>query len=227
MPQEYVLPKHQRDAFNCPHCKVYARQSWHYEVFLYSKKTGYLSQSPGYTAGADMSVADLGNCSFSKCDYCRNAALWQGKQLAFPLVPSAPPPHKDMPKEVNALYEEAARIAAFSPRAAAALLRLAIDQLTGILGETDRDLNKRIGGLVQKGLPATVQQALDSVRLIGNDAVHPGEIQFDDKPAMAETLFKLVNFVVERMIAAPKEVEEMYNSLPEPKRIAIIKRDTG
>ena len=84
-----------------------------------------------------------------------------------------------MPNSVKQLYNEAALISNKSPRAACALLRLAVDKLCLELGETDRDINKNIGALVKRGLSQDVQQALDIVRVVGNKAVHPGQIAFD------------------------------------------------
>src|SRR5690348_4056488 len=88
-----------------------------------------------------------------------------------------------------------------SPRGAAALLRLAIQKLCIELGEPGKNLNTDIGSLFRKGLPVTVQQALDAVRVIGNEAVHPGQIDFADTPEITGTLFNLVNFIAEKMIS--------------------------
>jgi hypothetical protein len=70
-----------------------------------------------------------------------------------------------------------------------------------------------------------VQKALDTVRVIGNDAVHPGTIDLRDDPATATALFKLVNIIVEKMISEPREIEDLYAGLPEAKREAIEQRD--
>ena len=52
-------------------------------------------------------------------------------------------PNVDMPESVKQLYNEAGTIYNKSPRAACALLRLAIDRLCNELEETDRDINKK------------------------------------------------------------------------------------
>lgn len=112
-----------------------------------------------------------------------------------------------------------------SPRGAAALLRLGIQKLCQHLGETGENLYHDIAALVKKGLDVRVQRALDVVRVIGNNAVHPGHIDLRDDRATAEKLFGLVNLIAERMISQPKHVQELYESLPEGARKAIEKRD--
>ena len=84
-----------------------------------------------------------------------------------------------------------------------------------------------IKNLVSKGLPAAVQKSLDVVRVIGNDSVHPGQMDLRDDMETAKALFKLVNLITEKMITEPKEVEAIYDSLPERSKKAIEKRDGG
>ena len=134
-------------------------------------------------------------------------------------------PHPDLPEDVKADYTEAREIEAASPRRAAALLRLAIQKLTVALKCTGKDLNKDIGKLVEQGLPAGVQKSLDLVRVIGNNAVHPGQIDIKDDHDTATKLFSLVNFIAEKMIAEPREIEKLYGKLPESAREQIEDRD--
>ena len=70
-----------------------------------------------------------------------------------------------------------------------------------------------------------VQQALDIVRVIGNEAVHPGQIEVSDNPAIAASLFRLVNIIAEHMISEPKAIAELYRSLPPDKLKGIEDRD--
>ncbi|MGP8441916.1 DUF4145 domain-containing protein [Burkholderia vietnamiensis] len=121
--------------------------------------------------------------------------------------------------------EEARLIASQSPRGAAALLRLVIEKLVIELGAQGKDINAMIGDLVAKGLPARVQQALDSVRVIGNNAVHAGKMDKEDVEATVIQLFGLVNIIVEQQITQPKKVAELFGALPEGARIGIEKRD--
>src|SRR5258708_22812888 len=87
----------------------------------------------------------------------------------------------DMPEDVADDYNEARAIFVSSPRSSAALLRLALQKLCKHLGEPGKDLNTDIGALVAKGLPTQIQQALDVIRVIGNNAVHPGQIDIREE----------------------------------------------
>jgi hypothetical protein len=93
------------------------------------------------------------------------------------------------------------------------------------LGEKGRNMNDDIRALVSKGLPVTVQRSLDLCRVVGNNAVHPGEIDLNDSPEIAQHLFSMINFIVEDRIARPREIERLYESLPLEAREAIEKRD--
>ncbi len=146
--------------------------------------------------------------------------------MYFPDTGTAPPPNLEMPESIKGLYAEAAGIQSKSPRGAAALLRLAIQHLCIELGEKGKNIDDDIAELVKKGLPVIVQQSLDVVRVTGNHAVHPGQIDTDD-PKVVIQLFDLLNVIVEYMIALPKKVSGIYTGLPAKALEAIKKRDKG
>lgn len=124
----------------------------------------------------DPYALDLHNLALSKCYNCDDLSIWIGDNLVYPSASSAPTPNADLPDDTKQDYREAAAIANQSPRGSAALLRLAIQKIVVELGCTTGNLNNDIASLVGKGLDKRVQQSLDVVRVIGNNAVHPGKM---------------------------------------------------
>ena len=138
---------------------------------------------------------------------------------------SLEPPNSDLLDEVKEDYLEAASILQKSPRGAAALLRLAIQKTCKELGEKGKNINDDIANMVKNGLSPSLQQALDILRVTGNDSVHPGQIDLRDDPSMAHSLFSLVNLIAEKMISEPKQIAAMFETLPDSNKNAISKRD--
>ncbi len=209
----YYPPAYEATGFNCPSCDVYSEQLW-FQV-AYGNEGHKGNSYHGF-------VKDL---KISFCRKCCLFTIWLEEKMIFPIVSSAPMPSDDMPDDIKADYLEARSIINYSPRAACALLRLVMQKLMAHLGGKGKDLNKDIGMLVENGLPVKVQKALDSVRIIGNEAVHPGELDLKDDIETANKMFKLVNMVVEVMITQPKEVDAIYENLPNGKKEQIEKRD--
>lgn len=203
----YKEPEFKETSFNCPHCQAFSNQNWRVtHVFINGQQ-------------------QLENTWISLCSHCGQYSVWQEEIMIYPAFQGVEPPNDDMDDEIKADYLEASSILQKSPRGSAALLRLAIQKLCVQLGEKGQDLNTDIGNLVKKGLPVKIQQSLDSLRVIGNEAVHPGQIDLKDDVKTASALFKLVNFIAEKMITEPKEIEEIYNKLPESKKKQIKERD--
>jgi len=134
-----------------------------------------------------------------------------------------------MPEDVKIFYEEARSIASRSPRSAAALLRMAIETLTdNLLGSNKGEtLHDNIGILVQRGLPVKIQMAMDSLRVIGNHAVPPlGVIKLGDDKKMANSLFEILNMIIDDMITEPAKIKAMFDtSLTDREKASIKERD--
>lgn len=206
-------PVYQSDGFNCLYCKAYAKQTWL-----------TLSYAPSVPDDA-LAIRILNKkVEASICSKCSSATFWLDKKNIFPPTGIASPANSDLPDDVKEVYKEANAIAGRSPRAACALLRLAVEMLLKHLGETG-PINGMIKILVAKGLDDRVQQALDIVRVTGNNAVHPGAIDFDDSTNDVQALFGLINFIADDLITRPKQIGEMFDNLPEEAREAIEKRD--
>ena len=63
------------------------------------------------------------------------------------------------------------------------------------------------------------------MRVIGNNAVHPGEIDINEKKENVIALFSLINMIVENQITQPKHVEEIFGELPAGALAAVERRD--
>jgi hypothetical protein len=194
----------QEKKFHCIYCGVYAKQDW-----------GNLMFKGGYSAPV----------SYSGCEHCNKISYWHEQKMIIPCDSPIEPPHSDMPEEILDEYNEARAIFGRSPRASAALLRLAVQKLVTILGEKGKNINDDIHSLVSKGLPVQVQQALDFCRVVGNNAVHPGEIDLNDSPEIAQHLFSMLNYIIEDRITRPKQIESLYQLLPDEAKNAVNKRD--
>lgn len=138
-----------------------------------------------------------------------------------------PDPHKELPKELVEDYNEARSIADLSPRGAAALLRLVLQKLCKHLGAKGKKIDADIAFLVNKGLPETLQKAFDIVRVVGNEAVHPGTINLNDDRAIVNSLFTLINTIVDYLIDKPKAIDALYEKLPQDKKDAINLRNSN
>lgn len=214
MSKNYIAPRIDLKAYTCPHCNTLAQV----EVSKYHMQ-----------GDVSVSLSGMLSCEsyviIHRCQCCGKKILWIDDEYIYPDI-IAEEANPDMPESVRRLYEEAGLIYNKSPRAACALLRLAVENLCQELGQVDRDINKNIAALVQKGLPPSIQKALDTVRVVGNKAVHPGQIAIDvDDVNTAKMLMRLLNMIVERMITESKELEEVYGLLPKSTRKAIERRD--
>lgn len=238
----HVAPALGSDAFNCPHCGAYSHQTWHrartYEVDskdirdssdtqLSREQLVLTMQSIASSRSAVQQIPGISGLATSKCEHCGKPTLWLGEVILWPKHGIAPPAHPDLPDGIRHDYEEASAIASDSPRGAAALLRLAIEKLCRHLAGSNKSLNDSIKGLVRKGLDKEIQEALDIVRVIGNHAVHPGQIDIRDQPDTAETLFHLVNLVADVMISRKKRITEIFETLPQAERTKIARRDNN
>ena len=247
---QYKPPKFGEKSFTCPHCRIVTIQTWsndksllkslfdyQYQMFLdyrgkidnYDQRciSKFLNEIKPEFLSAINRPYFLGICSSTDC---KKLSFWVDEKMVYPSVPSSPPPHEDMPKNVKKTYEEARQVQPASVRASAALLRVSLEQLTAHLGETKGSLNTRIANLKEKGLPSQVIKSLDIVRIYANDGgAHAGVIDLEskDNEDILHRLFMLVNFIVEKTIADNKEIEELTARLPEAKKAGIENRDSN
>lgn len=215
---QYIKPSNtyeQSSTFTCPHCGVLATHIRSGNC-LSPQVTVIPHNFHQYQHGLFKLV----------CSGCNGETIFFKSQLIYPKATVGPMPIDGMPDEVRKDYEEARRVVEDSPRSAAALLRVSVQKLCKHLGEKGENINDDIGSLVAKGLSVQIQQALDVVRVVGNNAVHPGQIDLNDNPEVCSALFGIVNVIVERMIVEPARTKEIFSSLPQSSLEAIEKRDT-
>lgn len=200
------MPQFKDDAFVCPHCDVHARMDW----------------------SAMGGVTNDKNALAARCHNCKDWSIWVEPDMVYPDTSLAPRPDKGMSETAKGIYDEAASISVKSPRGAAALLRLAIEHVCIELEAKGKTLNDRIGWLVkERSLSPVIQRSLDSVRVIGNNAVHPGTIDLDDQPETVAALFALTNMIVRTMITEPNAAEALFDSLPDGAKDGVERRDTS
>lgn len=219
--------------FTCPFCGGLASHDWRYVEQEFSEGPMTVNEDSRYVI-------------LAKCQGCNKVSIWLTEELKsilskstdyvgddtpetllFPFTtPDLPKANEDMPEDVKKIYDEACLVLKASPRSSAALSRLAIEKLVDHLEAEGRDLNSKIADLVSKGLPVQIQKMLDSVRVIGNNAVHPGEIDLSDNVQLASSLLKFINLIVENRISQLKKINEIYDNLPESNLESIERRDS-
>lgn len=234
--------------FQCPHCGVASEQKW-FDVTKVSECAngilknvfyGYRAQIHDYQQEAIAKFIEHAEHANNKhmpafvpekfsvatCQSCHEFTLWVDKSMVYPRASAIAGPNEDMDENVQTLYLEAATIVNDSPRGAAALLRLALQLLLIQLGKSGKNINNDIKELVSDGLSVKIQQALDVLRVVGNNAVHPGQIDMTDGKDIALKLFHILNFIAEETITKPKDLGLLYVSVvPEEAQEHINTRD--
>lgn len=215
----FVAPSFKTDAFHCPCCGTFAHMEWE---LLHTDNHG----------------ASLYHEAF--CSRCEKSSIWRvtdfvvhqfgrndrSAEMLLPDQGNAPLPDHDMPADVRADYIEAARIFSNSPRGAAALLRLGLQKLCKHLGQEGKNINTDIRNLSAENiLPPMVVKVADTVRITGNNAVHPGEMSDEDFDHVASKMFDLLNFIVKKGISEPAELKTLYQMTPEAPRKAAERQD--
>ena len=205
----FKAPVFEEESFNCPHCNAYSHQTW------YTTADGHLMSGYG----------TIPNLMIAWCTHCSQYSLWLNDKMIYPEESGIQMPNPDLRDDIKDDYNEARSIVNRSPRGAVALLRLCVQKLCEQLGQPGKNINGDIKKLVKEGLPPDIQKALDIVRVTGNDAVHPGQMDLKDDVETANKLFEFVNHIAQVRITQPKEIKQSYESLPEHKRKEIEKRD--
>lgn len=234
--------------FQCPHCNVASQQQWFDTrsaseaantilndfFYVYRTRVKHFHQDMITEFLRNIEVANVRRMpefvplgfAVATCSSCGEFTLWANQKIVYPAQTIVDPPNDDMEGEIKAIYLEAAAIVTESPRGASALLRLALQLLLKQIGKTGKNINADIKELVSEGLSQRIQKALDLLRVVGNNAVHPGTIDLEDSSDIALKLFHVINFIANEMITKPKELDLLYTDLvPEETKQHIQERD--
>lgn len=213
MPPVFTAPAFRENAFTCLHCETFSLMVWS-DLYVHEN--------------FQFGLCNIVRC---RCMQCTEISIWKFDPdsgtgaLAFPSRVSAPDASLDLPSDCLVDFEEAREICSRSPRGAAALLRLCLQKLLRHIGGKGENIDSDIKTLVAAGLDLHVQQALDVIRVTGNNAVHPLEMNLEDDQDSVLVLFEMINFIVEERISRPLKTQNRFANLPEKARLAIEKRD--
>jgi hypothetical protein len=213
-----VEPVYGLDAFKCPHCTAYAQQKWmristkeHYDHFN--------NYSHDFYELVDFTSNEKYGLAFCDCTVCNKKTIWLDRKIVYPQRSNIEDPKSLMPLEVKKLYEEARAVFPISPRSSAALLRLALEELLPHLGADKKsNINAMIAQLVRdRKVIGRVKEAMDYVRVTGNDAVHPGILDKEgkDDAKVSLGLFKIINYIVAETLENDAMVDGVYKELPD------------
>lgn len=243
-----LSPRFKSEKFQCPHCQVASQQAW-FDLGSSSSAANqilnhvfyeYRTQIQDYKQEAIANfIREVENAnkrhmsefvpkgfSVATCSSCGDISLWVNQEIVYPKQTAVAPPNEDMEQEIQDLYLEASTIVVDSPKGATALLRLALQLLLKQLGKSGKNINNDIKELVADGLSPKIQKALDLLRVVGNNAVHPGQIDLEDGRDIALKLFHVLNFIADEMISKPKELDLLYSDVvPEETQQHINERD--
>ena len=214
----HTPPEYKKRSFHCPHCNVFASQTWINDGSIIGKfLQDYFGDLPIFDTD-DLTIRNMidgakANClsiaskyyCLAECLYCGKFSIWVDKEIIYSFISTAQPPHKNMPETVRETYEEARSVAQLSPRSAAVLLRVTLEMLVIVLKKTKKErLHKVIGRLQKQGLSDAVVETLKSVTTITNEGgSHAGKIDLrsENDLMVVDQLFFAVNYIVEEVIA--------------------------
>jgi hypothetical protein len=175
------------------------------------------------------------NLHVSRCYNCKGFTVWVRDRLVFPVRGDEPPDFVEVDfeevaedvqetaedvqhddehvqnnaedvEEVSEDFEEAAAVLNKSPRAAAALIRICIQNMMPLLKETGQNLDERVASLVRKGLEVEIQQAMEVLQVIRKNPGQENHVDLRDEPAIATRMFESLKEILERrMLKTPNQ----------------------
>ena len=175
------------------------------------------------------------NLHVSRCYNCKGFTVWVRDRLVFPIKGNEPldiieADFRQVEEDVQELednvpesdehveasveeveeasedFEEAAAILNKSPRGAAALIRICIQNMMPLMKETGKNLDENISSLVRKGLEVEIQQAMDVLQVVRKNPSQTTEFDLKEENETAKKFFNSLERILERrMLKKPGE----------------------
>lgn len=121
------------------------------------------------------------------------------------------------PASVREIYSEASRIKAVAPNAFAVQIRRALEAVCKDRGATKGTLAKQLEELSARGeIPATLAQASDVLRLVGNIGAHASDESV--YPLQATAIDNFFRAIVEYVYVSPRRIAEFKESMGKYKK---------
>src|ERR1700736_2701526 len=227
-----IEPQLGAESFSCPHCNAVAHQDW-YSLFLKPENATDVvvltlealmlakgNESDQFIQRLKDSVlayeyqehprnlkVKLLNLHVSRCYNCKGFTVWVRGRLVFPVRGDEPPAFVEVNfEEVSEDFEEAAAVLNKSPRAAAALIRICIQNMMPLLKETGQNLDERVASLVRKGLEVEIQQAMEVLQVIRKNPGQENHVDLRDDTAIATRMSESLKEILERrMLKNPNQ----------------------
>ena len=228
-------PSISANRFRCPHCDAYSNQIWcvpkphfiddsiktpthaierinseHEELNLELDINSNLSSETRIIyEHTDNRIQAIFPCFFSQCNSCEEYAIWVNDRIVYPQA-IIRIPKDDMPDQIKTFYRQASSISSQCPPASAALLRTVLEMLCTELNYTEGSLKQRIEKMKNDGkIDDELHDAMQSVRIVGNNAVHAGQIEVDDSKEVVKVLFEIIDDITLDLFTKPKRRKEL------------------
>lgn len=170
-------------------------------------------------------------CNMISYDYCeeteKNSIYGFCRIIPQGAPVNIPQPNPDLPEICQSTYTEASLIFEHSPRSAAVLLRLCLQQLLEHLGFKGKIFDMIADATKQLHLPEHIQQFMDVTRHYGNEAAHESDLTLDvnEQGVTIVFMFEIINEITLHAITIPQKSKQTYNRLPESVRKSIENRN--
>lgn len=211
----YKQPKLNENSFTCPYCKIETGHQFVSDKLVRHYQNAYYE----FYAVTHISRAEIKKelkLSISTCAKCKQIEIWINDDMVYPKIEEfGPEATEDMPELVKGTFNEARKVFGVSVRAAAALLRLAIEQYCEEMGyRSKRNLSENLKDMInEENLSNEFEESCKYIRLIGNDAVHPRELSISEDEEAVLFMFELLNQLVEEMITNKNKRERLFNKV--------------